>query len=110
MRAKKKAGYPAFFCIGDLLPVSPAINYLAAEASVDAIALASFLAFLCFFFAGLADASTEAIADAGAAAIADAGAAAEAAAEAANAEVANIEAIMMAINFFILGPKGLRRG
>jgi hypothetical protein len=94
------------------MPVSPAKNYLAAEASPDAIALASFLAaFLCFFFAGLADASPEAIAEAGAAAeaIADAGAAAEAIAEAANAEVANIEAIMTAINFFILGPKGLRR-
>ncbi len=89
-----------------------ASNYLA-EASADAAAEAeadAFLAFLAFF--GLADASAEAAAGAEAAAEADAGAAAaeaEAIAEAAKAEVANIEAIMTAINFFILVPRLVKK-
>jgi len=65
------------------------------------------LVFLVCFLAGLAEASPDAIADAAEAAGAEAaaaGAEAEAIAEAAKAEVANIEAIMTAINFFILVP------
>lgn len=76
-------------------------NYLAAEASPEAIA-AEALAFLAFLaFLGLADASPEAIAAEAAGAEA---AGAEAEAEAANAEVANMLAIKTAINFSMIFP------
>jgi hypothetical protein len=83
------------------------VNYLAIEASPEAMAAAEAFAFLTFL-AGLAEASPEAIAEAAgaeAAAIAEAGAAlasAEAMAEAAKAEVANRLAIRAAISLFIL--------
>lgn len=85
-------------------------DYLAIEASPEAIAAAEADAFLAFlaFLAGLADASPEAIAEAEAAGAA-AGAEAEADAEAAKAEVANMLATKTAINFFILFPRLVKK-
>jgi hypothetical protein len=110
-RRKKRQEACLFLVAGSLQNLRMA-NYLAIEASPEAIAAAEADAFLAFFafLAGLADASPEAIAAAEAEAGAEAAAAgAEAEAEAAKAEVANMLATKTAINFFILFPRLVKK-